>query len=293
METRLLIVGCRGQVGSCLCVQAEGLGWRVAAVDRNELDITDPEAVLKLVTEWQPRVIINAAAHTAVDKAETDREASYAVNRDGPAYLAAAAVRVGAILLHISTDYVFAGDQDGLYSESDPVAPQGVYGASKLAGEVAVSAACPQHLILRTAWVFGEQGNNFVKTMLRLGAQREEMGVVADQFGGPTYAADIAAALLEMARQALVPGFKGWGLYHFSGEPHVSWFEFAQAIFAQAAHQGVLPKVPHVRPITTADYPTPARRPANSRLDCRKIQHVFGIQPSHWQQALLQIQAYV
>ena len=184
MTVRLLLTGYKGQVGHCLLRQAQGLGWSVLAVDRDELDITDKLAVLAQAEAFKPHVIINAAAHTAVDKAETDSESSYAINRDGPAYLAAAAVRVGAILLHISTDYVFAGDQDGLYSESDPVAPQGVYGASKLAGEEAVAAACPHYLILRTAWVFGEHGNNFVKTMLRLGASRDSLGIVADQFGG-------------------------------------------------------------------------------------------------------------
>ena len=291
MEIKLLIVGARGQVGSCLRQQAQS-GWQVLAVDRDELDICDRAAVLRTVGQWQPQVIINAAAHTAVDKAESEIDASYAINRDGPAYLAEAAQQVGAILLHISTDYVFAGDKDGLYVESDAVAPQGVYGASKLAGELAVAEHCPRHLILRTAWVFGEHGNNFVKTMLRLGAQRDTLGIVADQFGGPTYAGDIAAALLTMARQALQPDFNAWGIYHFAGEPHVSWCQFAEAIFDAAAAQGVLTRRPQVSAIGTADYPTPAKRPANSRLDCRKIQQVFGIAPSDWHAALQHIRAY-
>ena len=161
-----------------------------------------------------------------------------------------------------------------------------------LAGELAVAEHCPRHLILRTAWVFGEHGNNFVKTMLRLGAQRDSLGIVADQFGGPTYAGDIAAALLTMARQALQPDFNAWGIYHFAGEPHVSWHGFATSIFDAAVAQGLLARSPLVNAIATRDYPTPAQRPANSRLDCGKIRQVFAIEPSNWQAALQNIKAY-
>ena len=292
MAGKLLVTGFKGQVGHCLVQQATQLGWEILAVDRDELDITCREAVLQAINEFKPDAIINAAAHTAVDKAETEVDASYAINRDGPANLAEGANAVGAVMLHISTDYVFAGDKQGVYLESDPVDPQGVYGASKLAGEEVVAAKSPRHLILRTAWVFGEHGNNFVKTMLRLGASRDSLGIVADQFGGPTYAGDIAAALLKMAQQALQPDFSQWGVYHFAGEPHVSWFEFAAAIFKVAGEQGVLAKLPELKGIGTADYPTPARRPANSRLDCGKIRQVFAIEPSNWQAALQNIKAY-
>jgi len=292
MPKKLLITGYKGQVGDCLLKQAQAGGWSILAVDREELDITDALAVRQAVDSFQPDVIINAAAHTAVDKAESEEAASYAINRDGPRHLAAAAERVGACMLHISTDYVFAGDKVGLYVETDPVDPQGVYGASKLAGELAVAAACPRHIILRTAWVFGEHGNNFVKTMLRVGAQRDSLGVVADQLGGPTYAGDIAAALLTIASQSLNGAELPWGVYHFAGEPHCSWFEFAKAIFFAAEKHGVLNKLPTVNAITTADYPTPAKRPANSRLDCGKIKAAFGIEPSDWQQALENIRAY-
>jgi len=263
------------------------------AIDRQELDISDETAVTQAVEAFKPDVIINAAAHTAVDKAESEEAASYAINRDGPRHLAEAANKVGATMLHISTDYVFAGDKNGLYLETDPVDPQGVYGASKLAGEQAVAAACPRHIILRTAWVFGEHGNNFVKTMLRVGQQRDNLGVVADQLGGPTYAGDIAAALLTIAEQSLNGAELPWGVYHFAGEPHVSWFEFAQAIFAAAGKHGVLDKLPVVNAIATSDYPTPAKRPTNSRLDCSKIRVAFGIAPSDWRQALENIRAYV
>lgn len=293
MAIKLLLTGFKGQVGHCLLNQAQARGWSVLAVDRDELDIRDREAVLRTVSQWQPQVIINAAAHTAVDKAESEIDASYAINRDGPAYLAAAANSVGAVMLHISTDYVFAGNKDGLYVETDPVDPQGVYGASKLAGELAVAEHCPRHLNLRTAWVFGEHGNNFVKTMLRLGSQRDSLGVVADQFGGPTYAGDIAAALLSMAEQALQPDFAHWGIYHFAGEPHVSWHGFATSIFNAAVAQGLLARAPQVNAIATSDYPTPAQRPANSRLDCSRINTIFGIMPSDWQSALSDLGAYM
>ena len=293
MTVRLLLTGYKGQVGHCLLKQAQVLGWSVLAVDRDELDITDKQAVSTQAEVFGPHVIINAAAHTAVDKAEVDVEDSYAINRDGAAYLAQAATAVGAVMLHISTDYVFPGDKPGRYLETDPVAPQGVYGASKLAGELAVAASCPQSLILRTAWVFGEHGNNFVKTMLRLGSQRDSLGVVADQFGGPTYAGDIAAALLTMAARSLQPGFEDWGIYHFAGEPHVSWHGFASSIFDAGVAQGLLGHRPAVNPIATADYPTPAKRPANSRLDCSRIHSVFGIMPSDWQAALSDLSPYM
>jgi dTDP-4-dehydrorhamnose reductase len=293
MTIKLLLTGFKGQVGHCLLNQAQARGWNVLAVDRDELDITDRQSVLAQVAAFQPHVIINAAAHTAVDKAEVEIDASYAINRDGPAYLAEAAHSVGAVMLHISTDYVFAGNKDGLYVETDAVDPQGVYGASKLAGEVAVAEHCLRHLVLRTAWVFGEHGNNFVKTMLRLGSQRDSLGVVADQWGGPTFAGDIAAALLSMAEQALQPDFANWGVYHFAGEPHVSWHGFATSIFNAAVAQGLLSRSPQVNAIGTSDYPTPAQRPANSRLDCSRISTIFGIMPSNWHSALSDLRPYM
>jgi dTDP-4-dehydrorhamnose reductase len=289
---KILITGSNGQVGSCLVkILNQMPEIEFLAVDRDQLDITDPDAVNKLVSEFRPNAIINAAAHTAVDKAEQEVELSYAINRDGPQFLAQAANRVGAIILHISTDYVFAGDKVGEYVETDVVAPQGVYGQSKLAGELAVTAACPRHIILRTAWVFCEKGNNFVRTMLRLTETRDELGVVADQFGGPTYAGDIANALIVMAK-ALHRGNKHYGIYHFAGLPHVSWHQFAMEIFAKAKEQDVLNKDILVNSITSDQYPTPAKRPANSKLDCRKIEQNFGIKPSDWQAALNNLNSY-
>jgi dTDP-4-dehydrorhamnose reductase len=290
---KILITGCYGQVGSCLVQQLRELNEvEFLAVDRDRLDITDAAAVSQLVSTFQPDVIINAAAHTAVDKAEQEVELSYAINRDGPSFLAQAANAVGAAMLHISTDYVFAGDKEGAYTETDATDPQGVYGMSKLAGELAVASACPRHIILRTAWVFCETGNNFVKTMLRLSQTRDELGVVADQFGGPTYAGDIAAALITIAK-ALHNGDQHYGIYHFAGQPHVNWHQFASEIFRQAQLQGIMDKTMRVNAITSDQYPTPAKRPANSKLDCQKIEQTFGIQPSDWQGTLNNLKYYL
>lgn len=294
---KVLITGCNGQVGRCLVKQLKALkNTEVLAVDLSELDITDSSVVDKKVFTFQPDVIINAAAHTAVDKAEDEIELSYAINSDGPHYLAEAAERIGAVILHISTDYVFDGDKDGLYSETDQVNPQGIYGLSKLAGEDAVAKACPRHIILRTAWVFSEHGNNFVKTMLRLAKTRDILCVVGDQFGGPTFAGDIADALISIAINITDQGADfdthKYGVYHFSGMPHVSWSEFANTIFNKAVEQGELEKSPQVKSITTQEYPTPAKRPANSKLSTQKIDDLFGIVASDWQNALNNLSAY-
>ncbi len=294
---KVLITGSNGQVGSCLVKQLQACqNTEILAVDRNELDITSQSDVIKIVNEFKPHIIINAAAHTAVDKAEIETDLSYAINHDGPLYLAQAAESTGAALLHISTDYVFAGDKEGIYSETDTVKPQGVYGTSKLAGEKAVIDTCSRTIILRTAWVFGEDGNNFVKTMLRLAEQRDELGVVDDQFGGPTYAGDIAAALITIANDIMVQGnnfdHSHYGIYHFSGLPHTSWCGFAQTIFEKAVEQKVLGEAPIVKGIKTEDYPTLAKRPANSKLDTQKITETFGIQPSDWLCALSQLSNY-
>lgn len=307
---KIMITGCDGQVGSCLVQQLNGRAdIEYLAVDRDQLDITDASAVAQMVHAFRPDAIINAAAHTAVDKAEQEVALSYAINRDGPHHLAKAANAVGAAMLHISTDYVFAGDKQGEYAESDATDPQGVYGMSKLAGEQAVAAACPRHIILRTAWVFCETGNNFVKTMLRLAQNRDELGVVADQFGGPTYAGDIAKALITIAttlytrdQQSDQPhdqqrdqqqGEPYYGIYHFAGQPHVNWHQFASEIFNQANAQGMISKVMRVNAITSDQYPTPAKRPANSKLNCQKIEQAFGIKPSDWQAALHHLNRYM
>lgn len=288
---RVLVTGCNGQVGHCLVNQLNNK-VELLAVDRAELDITDREAVFQVVMKFKPNFIINAAAHTAVDKAEEEVDLSYAINRDGPCYLAQAAKLVDATILHISTDYVFPGNKEGEYVEDDETGPLGVYGKSKLEGEIALSEANDKHIILRTAWVFGEHGNNFVKTMLRLGKDRDTLNIVGDQFGGPTYAGDIASALVRMTEQLYKEADPSkYGVYHFSGSPHVSWFEFAQVIFSNAENTSLL-TAPELNSITTDMYPTPASRPENSKMNCVKIKQAFGIKPSDWQAALTNIKAY-
>lgn len=288
---KVLITGSQGQVGQCLVnLLSERNNIEVVAYDRDQLDITSEQQVQTTLTKLKPDVIINAAAHTAVDKAETDIDMSYAINRDGPLYLAKAAQSLDALLLHISTDYVFDGEKLEPYVETDTPNPKGVYGQSKLAGEEAVTEHCSRYAILRTAWVFGENGNNFVKTMLRLGKERPEIGVISDQFGGPTYAGDIANALVMMMDQFNGKGQSG--IYHFSGQPYVSWYQFAKAIFEAAEQNGALDNQPQLNEINAEQYPLPAPRPENSRLNCSKIQSVFGIEPSDWQTALKNIEAY-
>ena len=290
---RILITGCYGQVGSCLAEQLDNENnITLLALDREHLDITSQEAVNEVVSDFAPTVIINAAAHTAVDKAEDEVELSYAINCDGPKYLAQAAQSVGAAIMHISTDYVFEGNKVGDYVEVDTTNPQGVYGQSKLAGEIAVAEACEKHVILRTAWVFGEQGNNFVKTMLRLGENRDALSIVGDQFGGPTYAGDIASTLIHIAKRIEQGDGVEFGVYHYSGLPHVSWFDFANAIFDIAVEKKVLEKKPNLTSITTDQYPTPAKRPSNSRLSNEKIIAGFSVEASDWKAALNNIQAY-
>lgn len=290
---KILVIGANGQLGFCLQKLLATTQFEFKALTRHELDISDALAVDSFMTEYSPDIVINAAAYTAVDKAESDSENAFAINRDAAANLARAAKKINTAIFHVSTDYVFAGDKEMPYSEDDVVGPQGVYGKSKLEGEQAVIQQNSKHIILRTAWVFGEHGNNFVKTMIRLGKTRDQLGVVADQFGGPTYAGDIAKALLKIAETYQKQGDLSWGVYHYAGEPHVNWHQFAEAIFNQADEAGLLPNgKPLVKAITTADYPTPARRPKNSRLSCEKISRTFGLTPSNWQAALVNISAY-
>ncbi|MFC1542864.1 dTDP-4-dehydrorhamnose reductase [Pseudomonadota bacterium] len=282
---RLLITGCLGQVGSELVRQALSLGWEVKAADRDELDITDADTVNRMIHDVKPDVVINAAAYTAVDIAEDDVDAAFAVNRDGPVNLAVACEEQGALLVHYSTDYVFDGSKGSAYHENDAVAPLGVYGESKLEGELAVAKSCAKHLILRTSWVFSVHGNNFVKTMLRLGSEREELGVVADQFGKPTSAAEIARITL-----AILPHAEGhWGIYHLAQPESISWHGFSKTIFAEAEKQKWPLKVKHVKEITTEDYPTPAKRPANSEFNCEKLERVFGVQIKPWGESLSEV----
>lgn len=284
---KILVTGCNGQVGRSLTrLLAQRDAMVVIAADRDTLDITDNSAVAAFILANAPDIIINAAAYTAVDKAEDEVELAFAINSDGPKLIALAAQQIGATLLHISTDYVFAGDKQGLYQESDSPAPQSVYGESKLAGERAVMQSCDKHIIMRTAWVFSEHGNNFVKTMLRLAKTHDSLSIVGDQFGGPTYAGDIASALLTIVDAVAAQEPIEYGVYHYSGLPHVSWYEFADAIFDIAVNESLISNKPKLTPIPTQEYPTPAKRPANSMLDTAKITQHFGIEASDWKQVL-------
>jgi len=246
---------------------------------REDLDLSSPDAIKRAVEGLSPDAIINAAAYTAVDRAESEPEIAFALNRDAPATLARCAQERGIPLVHISTDYVFNGEKSEPYTETDAIAPLGVYGHSKAQAETLVMTSCPRAAIVRTSWVFSPHGANFVKTMLRLAGQREELGVVADQRGRPTAATDIARTCVVMTERLLAEDGSARGIFHFAGHGDTTWAEFAEAIFEGARRRG-LPAA-RVRHITTADYPTPAKRPANSRLDTSKIESI-GIEPRPW-----------
>jgi dTDP-4-dehydrorhamnose reductase len=285
----ILVFGSQGQVATSLREADLPAGWSVRTAGRADGDITLREDVDRIVAESGATVVINAAAYTAVDRAESEPEVAIAVNRDGAAHIAQACARHGLPLIHLSTDYVFDGRAVGhAYREDDPIAPVSVYGASKAEGEQAVRDATGRHAIVRTSWVYSPHGQNFVKTMLRLGRERSELGIVADQHGCPTAAADIADALVIMAVRmtrsgdAAVAGL--YGTFHFSGTGPTTWYGFAQEIFKQAAHD-VRP-APTLRPIATADYPTPAARPGNSVLDCSRLHAIYGITAPPWQESL-------
>ena len=282
---KVLVTGAKGQVGSEI-VKAVPAGFTVIGLGSNELDITNQQQVTAVIAQYKPDLIINAAAYTAVDKAESDSDNAYAVNQQAVAWLAQAAKQADIPLFHISTDYVFDGESTTPYKEIDPVNPQSVYGMSKLAGEQVLAATHNKHIILRTSWVFGAEGNNFVKTMLRLGKERDELSVVADQHGCPTSASSIAKALWQLAEKYKTERTLPWGIYHFSNSPACTWYEFAFEIFEQAVKAGVLERKPEVQPITTAEYPTPAKRPAWSVLDCCKIEDLITNATDSWKKEL-------
>lgn len=280
---RILLTGANGQVGwefARMTTRHELL-----ALDRTRLDITDAEAVWDILETSQADLVLNAAAYTAVDRAEQEPDLAFAVNRDGPAHLATACARLHIPLVHLSTDYVFDGTKTGPYRENDPVAPLGIYGHSKWRGEEAIRRVLPHHLIVRVSWVFGIHGHNFVKTIVRLARQRSQLRVVADQHGCPTYAADIADVLLNLADRMAMGQEMRWGTYHYCGTPATTWYDFAQAIVNTARAYEPL-RVQEIIPIATAEYPTPAARPANSLLDCTQLIELFGIKQRSWLEGL-------
>lgn len=280
---RILVTGRQGQLARSIAERANG--HEVLFVERPRLDLADPASIERTVAETAPELVINAAAYTAVDKAEDERDLAMRINGEGPGVLARAAARIGAPILHVSTDYVFDGSSDRAYREDDPVAPLGAYGASKLAGEQAVAASGARYAILRTAWVYSPFGANFVKTMLRLAAGRDTINVVEDQRGCPTSAFDLADALLLIAdRWKSDPAAGADAIYHCAGSGETSWADFAREVFRLSEAQGG--PTAAVAGIPTSAYPTPARRPANSRLECTKLQTVFGYRTPAWQESL-------
>ena len=284
---RIFVTGAEGQVARSLReAAASNPSILLACGARPDIDLTRPDTVADAIEAFRPDLVVNPAAYTAVDKAESEPALAMAINRDGAAAVATAAARAGAPIIHLSTDYVFDGTKDGPYLEDDPVCPSSVYGQSKLAGEIAIAAANSRHLILRTAWVYAPFGANFVRTMLRLAAERDGLAVVDDQIGCPTYAPDLAAAILAIAGAV---DQRGWtsdyaGVTNCAGPDAMTWRGFAQAIVAGAADRGRR-DIP-VTAITTADYPTPARRPANSRLDTTRLADVFGVRLPRFEASL-------
>lgn len=273
----ILVTGGAGQLASAL---ARAGGDRVRLVGRPGFDFDRPESVETAFRAARPSLVVNAAAYTGVDAAETDAEAAYRANRDGPALLARLCAGSAVPLIHVSTDYVFDGLKGTPYVESDPTSPQGVYGASKLAGEQAVLEAWPRAVVLRTSWVYAADGRNFVRTMLAASRKANRLRVVADQKGCPTNAGDLADAILAAARR---PPDQG-GIFHAAGSGWTTWHGLARAVFEEAARHGLT--APTLEAITTADWPTPARRPPDSRLDCGKLAMVLGVRLPHWRDSL-------
>ena len=285
VESTILVTGASGQVGSVVARLAADHGWDVWAPDRSELDLSRPATISAALTGKMLSSVINCAAYTAVDRAEAEPELAKRVNAIAPTILGEETARRRIPLIHISTDYVFDGTKDGLYMEMDGVNPVSVYGKTKEAGEAGVRAANPNHAIIRTAWVLSSGGSNFLNTMLRLGTERPEVSVVADQLGCPTVAGDIAAALIAVLEKL---GDRG-GTWHFVNSGEVSWHGLAEHIFAETRRRGM--PTPLLNAIATVDYPTPARRPSNSRLATGLIERDFGIMPRPWQESVDQILA--
>ena len=282
---RILLTGKNGQLGRCFQDVLKGANYELFAYGSTELNIADAQQVTEVVQQVKPDIIVNAAAYTAVDKAETDSDNAYLVNATGPELLAKQAAVLNIPLIHVSTDYVFDGEAVEPYLPTDETNPQGVYGASKLAGERAVKATCEKYIIFRTAWVFSEYGNNFVKTMVRLAKERDELSVVADQYGCPTYAGDLAKAILHICEQHAQDKPLAWGTYHYCGDTPTSWHGFARAIFAKAEFLGVIDKRPQLKAISTDQYPTPAKRPEYSVMKDENLS-LLGITPSDWSAGL-------
>lgn len=287
-NSRILIFGRIGQVGWELRHRLACLG-QVSAVGYPDVDFTRTDSIRAAVHAVRPTIIVNAAAYTAVDKAEVEPELAAAINATGPGLLAEEARRLGSLLVHYSTDYVFDGTKVGEWTETDEPNPLNVYGQTKLAGDLAIQDSGCEHLIFRTSWVYGARGSNFLRTMLRLARERSELRIVDDQIGSPTASECIAQATANVLAQVIAPGGAGIdgrsGIYNLTSSGETSWFGFAKTLLNQAASRFPI-KIPNLVPITTDEYPTAARRPANSRLSCRRIEQTFGVTMPHWEQAL-------
>lgn len=286
---KILLTGCNGQVGWELARALLPLG-DIIAVNRSQVDLSDPDGLRRIVQKVSPDVIVNPAAYTAVDKAETDRDMAFLINAEAPRVLAEEAAKSAALLIHYSTDYVFDGTKNTPYTEEDATHPVNVYGQSKLAGEQAIQAAGADHLILRTSWVYAARGQNFLKTILRLAAEREELAIVADQVGSPTWARLIAETTAHILRQSLLERRQGHfnsGVYNLTSVGETSWHGFAQAIVEIARQQG-MPALKNriINPIPTTAYPAPAKRPLNSRLSTDRLEQRFGLKMPSWDAAL-------
>jgi dTDP-4-dehydrorhamnose reductase len=281
----ILVIGRSGQVAQALTRLGRIGAHQVMAVGRPQADLTRPDTLAALLDRHRPAAVVNAGAFTAVDEAESARKQAFAVNSAGARHLARACAKADVALIHISSDYVFDGRARRPYREDDEVAPLSAYGASKAGGEIEVRSAGGRHVIVRTSWLYSESGRNFLTTMLKLGHERSELSIVDDQTGSPTYAGDVADAIARIA-EAVVEGGRDdiWGTYHFASAGSTTWFGFAGDIFAHASASGH--QVPKLTPITTAEYPTPARRPAYSVLDTAKIGQVFAIAPPDWRDAV-------
>jgi dTDP-4-dehydrorhamnose reductase len=280
---RIAVTGTAGQL-ACSLRDAARSGQTLVMLGRPQLDLADAATIAPALDAAAPDLVVNAAAYTAVDRAESEPDVAAAVNAIAPGHIARWCAAHAVPLIHLSTDYVYDGRKPSPYMESDPTGPVSAYGRSKLAGEQAVADACPRHIIVRTAWVHSPYGANFTKTMLRLAATRAELGVVDDQQGNPTYAPHLAAAILGIAEQIGHGSDAAWGVYHAAGSGTTTWCGFAREIFAVSARAGGAAAA--VKPITTAEYPTPARRPANSRLDCSKLSAAFGITLPDWREGV-------
>ena len=290
MTAPILITGGSGQLAQALTAGAAARGLAARTLGRPEFDFDRPETIDAAFATIRPRLVINAAAYTAVDAAEDDEAAALRANRDGPARLATLADAADVPLIHVSTDYVFDGAKGAPYVETDATAPTGVYGASKRAGEEAVLASAARALILRTSWVYAARGRNFVRAMLAAAAAGRDLRVVADQRGTPTSAEDLASAILDLVTRVDTGAAEGhWGIYHAAGSGEASWYGFATAIFAEAARFGA--PIPPIAAITTAEWPTRARRPADSRLDCSRLATVFGLALPPWRDSLARVVA--